>query len=382
MTEVEPAFTPRGPTPPINLNPLRLTSNAWTGATMSAAITAEEALFSKHIRSPYELGKVKVELPQLGLGTQYVNTLHVNADVEDGVPIVLTHGAGGGIGFFYSNIEALANLGGVRRRLLAFDWLGCALSSRPSYPYGGFAKPSFMLSEEEKIDAAIRFSVESLEAWRQAMSLERMDLLAHSMGGYLATQYAMRYPQNVRRLVLISPVGWAEQPKGAYADSKASGLFGALWASGLGNFGFAKVLGRAASQTARNAVVGRLGIDDDDERRLLGEYFWNALCAQPVSGEQAVNYLLVPYVPPAPFGFYARRPVSTERRERLAALPPTTLLYGSHDLHYIPTMPQAVKAVQACSSSTVRMAFVSNSDHHLYVDNPRDFHKQVEKALA
>jgi hypothetical protein len=58
----------------------------------------------------------------------------------------------------------------------------------------------------------------------------------------------------------------------------------------------------------------------------FGRYFWNSLCAQPISGEKNVNWLLVPYLPPAPFGFYARRPVCTEPAERLARLPPTTLI--------------------------------------------------------
>ena len=126
--------------------------------------------------------------------------------------------------------------------------------------------------------------------------------------------------------------------------SNQESLFGALWESGLGNFGFAKILGRIVQGVAQSAVLGRLNIRDEEERKLVASYFWNSLCGQPVSAERNSNYLLVPYLPPAPFGFYARRPVCTEPPERLAKLPPTTLLYGSNDLHYIPTMPEAVSA--------------------------------------
>lgn len=356
----------------------------WAAASVEGAITAEEKLLRRHVRSPFQLGRVAVDLPTLGLGTQYINTLDVNPDVgSDGkVPLVLTHGAGSGMGFFFKNIEPLATLGGVRRRLLVFDWLGQAGSSRPAYPYGGLRAPSWTLSEEQKVDAAIKFAVDSLEAWREAMQLERIDLLAHSMGGYLATQYSLTYPERVRRLVLISPVGWAQRPSGELLKGRASGVFGALWDTGIGNFGFARTIGRVAKGSAQSAVVGRLNIVDDQDARLLGEYFWNALCSQPISGEKNVNWLLEPFFSPAPFGFYAKRPVSSEPAERLARLPPTTLLYGKHDLHYIPTMPQAVKVVQAASSQPVRMHYVSHADHHLYVDNPAEFHRYCEAALA
>ena len=67
--------------------------------------------------------------------------------------------------------------------------------------------------------------------------------------------------------------------------------------------------------------------------------------------------------------------------ERLARLPPTTLLYGSHDLHYIPTMPDALKRVNQAASHTIAMRFVAHSDHHLYTDNPTEFHRLVAEAL-
>eukprot|EP00966_Prymnesium_polylepis_P108953 2521419-Prymnesium_polylepis.1 len=65
-----------------------------------------------------------------------------------------------------------------------------------------------------------------------------------------------------------------------------------LWDAGLGNFGALRLLGRAASQTAKRAVVGRFGIRDEEERALVADYFWSELTSQPISGETVVNYLL------------------------------------------------------------------------------------------
>ena len=373
-----PELRPRQP----SIHPLDLWNCLWTGSSVGDAIESEQQLLKRFVHSPWQLGRVRVDLPKLGIGKQYINTLVVNPDVAHGTPIVWTHGAGAGLGFGYRNFDPLANpKKGAKRRLIAFDWLGQAGSSRPSYPYGG-VRPSWTLSHDELVSRAIDFSVESLEAWREQMHLDEFDLIAHSMGGYLASHYAMRYPERVRRLVLISPVGWAEMPKGELAKARASGMLGFLWDSKLGNFGLAKLLGRSVRTLAKNAVVGRFGIRDEEERRLVSDYFWDHLTSQPISAEMAVNYLLVPFVPPAPFGFYARRPVSTEDPQLLAMLPPTTLLYGSHDLHYIPTMPEAVTVVQQAARSPVTMRHVAHSDHHLYLDNPRDFHAEVERALA
>lgn len=47
--------------------------------------------------------------------------------------------------------------------------------------------------------------VDDVEAYRSWLGLETMDLLGHSAGGSLAILYAARYPERVRRLVLLSP---------------------------------------------------------------------------------------------------------------------------------------------------------------------------------
>ena len=157
----------------------------WTGTSWNDAIAAEKKLLRRYVREPFRLGRVPVSLPSLGLGTQYMNTLEINPNAT-GVPILWLHGAGAGLGFGYRNFDALANLNGERRRVIGVDWLGQAGSSRPSFPYGGVRAPSWTLTQDQQIDAAIAFSVDSLEALRVALQLEQVDVVAHSMGGALA----------------------------------------------------------------------------------------------------------------------------------------------------------------------------------------------------
>ncbi|MET9466787.1 alpha/beta hydrolase [Streptomyces sp. NPDC006544] len=47
--------------------------------------------------------------------------------------------------------------------------------------------------------------VEDVEALREHLGLPRVDLLAHSAGANIATQYAARYPERVHKLALIGP---------------------------------------------------------------------------------------------------------------------------------------------------------------------------------
>jgi len=367
-----------------SLNPLRLLAAAWTGASPQSAIADEAALLRHFVRAPYVVGRVRVALPQLGLGDQHINTIDINPDARGAAPpIVWVHGAGSGLGFGFRNYDALASLGGgAPRRVLGVDWLGAAGSSRPPYPYGGaLRRPAWTLPAASQVDAAIAFSVDALEAWRAALGIEQFDLVAHSLGGYLATHYAMRHPRRVRRLVLVSPVGWTPKPEGARA---AGGLVGALWDTGFANFGTLGLLGPCAEGKAKCAIANRLNLRDATERALVSNYFWSSVTADRASAEIAVNYLLEPHygaVADGLYAFYAKRAVADEPAEMLANLPPTTLLYGDCDYDYLPTTPEAVKRVAAAASSPVKMHFVTDSDHHLYIDNPPEFHSRVARAL-
>lgn len=83
------------------------------------------------------------------------------------------------------------------------------LSSRPS--------PSLLNSPSstplpKRVARAEHFFVSSLESWRESVGVEKMVLVGHSLGGYLASAYAVRYPNRVSGLILVSPAGIPHGP--------------------------------------------------------------------------------------------------------------------------------------------------------------------------
>ncbi|MGC0314850.1 alpha/beta fold hydrolase [Kitasatospora acidiphila] len=105
--------------------------------------------------------------------------------VGEGAPLVCL--AGGP----FRDAAYLGDLGGLSayRRLILLDLRGTGRSATPDDP------------------ASYRCDrlVEDVEALRVHLGLETVDLLAHSAAANLAMRYAERYPQRIRRLLLVTP---------------------------------------------------------------------------------------------------------------------------------------------------------------------------------
>lgn len=122
-------------------------------------------------------------------------------DVENN--LVMLHGYGAGLGFFYRNFESLSRAEGWK--VFALDLLGMGRSSRPAFKIHAKDK-------EGKIAETESWFVDALEEWRIKRGLDRFTLLGHSLGGYLAVAYALKYPGHLNKLILASPVGIPEDP--------------------------------------------------------------------------------------------------------------------------------------------------------------------------
>jgi pimeloyl-ACP methyl ester carboxylesterase len=103
-------------------------------------------------------------------------------------PVVMLHGVGASLQTWESWGEALASA----HRVLCFDLPGFGLTG---------PDPTGSYSDEH--------SLAVLAALLHHFGLERVDLIGHSLGGRYAWEFAAKFPQSVRRLVLVAPDGFA-----------------------------------------------------------------------------------------------------------------------------------------------------------------------------
>ena len=110
----------------------------------------------------------------------------------DGPPVYVLHGGPGENHMqFRPFLDPLAKFFEV----VYYDQRGCGLSSRPQF------------AEAYTLDRLAK----ELDGLRQELGHEKISLIGHSAGGVLALRYALRYPQNVDKLVLVSTWASAEQ---------------------------------------------------------------------------------------------------------------------------------------------------------------------------
>ncbi|KAG6172452.1 hypothetical protein E4U24_004492 [Claviceps purpurea] len=166
-------------------------------ATTATAITTPEV-------DPFGTRTWRRSLVQLSGKDRALNEICVERQGEEvEETLVMLHGYGAGLGFFYKNFEPITRISGLR--LYALDMLGMGNSSRPVFKIHA-------RDHDKQVEEAEDWFIDALEEWRKARKIERFTLLGHSLGGYLAVSYALKYPGRLKKLILASPVGIPENP--------------------------------------------------------------------------------------------------------------------------------------------------------------------------
>lgn len=267
-------------------------------------------------------------------------------------PLVLLHGFGGGVALWAQNLNTLSNSGPV----YALDLLGFGRSSRPQFS----ADP----------DVAEGQFVAALEEWRERMGLEEMLLLGHNLGGYLSATYTLKYPQRVKRLLLVEPWGFPARPENPNHNTipvwiRAMGAFMSPF-NPLAGLRLAGPLGPMLVQTIRSDFKQKYSSVFDDNT--VSDYIYH-LNAQTPSGETAFKNMTIPYG-------WAKRPM-LERIGQVQADIPISFIYGSRssidsDSGY------AVKK----NRPDVEIKVIRGAGHYVFADQPDDFNQTVLQILT
>lgn len=299
---------------------------------------------SSSITDPYgprQWNSDLVKLPGKNRALNEFSVERLGEEVDNN--LVMLHGYGAGLGFYYKNFESLSRLPGWK--LYALDLLGMGRSSRP--PFRIHAK-----DKKGKITEAENWFVDALEDWRKQKKIDRFTLLGHSLGGYLAVAYALKYPGHLNKLVLASPVGIPEDPYAIEADMPEPGettvgneftdgsypsipqsakpedgnnflnarskmeadrekakpprrptpsWLTYLWEANISPFSLVRLSGPLGPRLVSGWTSRRFGQLPPEESKALHDYAYS-LFRQKGSGEYALAYILAP-------GAYARSPL-------------------------------------------------------------------------
>lgn len=110
-------------------------------------------------------------------------------DDGEGFPVVFIHGSGPGVSA-WANWRSVFPRISLQTRAIALDMVGFGFTDRPE---------NFQYS----VDAWVKHLLSFLDA----LGLKKIDLVGNSFGGAISLATAIRYPERVRRLVLMGSAG-------------------------------------------------------------------------------------------------------------------------------------------------------------------------------
>ena len=222
-------------------------------------------------------------------------------------------------------------------------------------------------------DASITYDrfVEDLELLRAELGLERLNIVAHSMGVVLASAYAAKYPERIERLVLVAPAYLKYPVPPADHDLRHQGFEASqAFASrpevqreldryGLGN---SQPAFSSREETARYRI--------DLARRMLYDVKkWRLLTGGRATFNRRIGDVITPTYPADGWDFFAHFARGGY---------PVTIIAGDHDFLDFGT-PLLSKWTAGLANVDLRV--IENAGHLIWIDQPRDFTRELRRAL-
>jgi proline iminopeptidase len=125
-----------------------------------------------------------------------------------GTPVLVVHGGPGMP--FTGSVDGLHKLSD-RYRFEYYAQRGCGASTRPIERFSSSNMVENMQLLENKLGLGTQIA--DIERIRQILGQEKLILVGHSFGGFLAALYAAEFPEHVQALVLIAPAEMLVMPQ-------------------------------------------------------------------------------------------------------------------------------------------------------------------------
>ena len=160
---------------------------AWLLLSTVPFAHAQEARYGAELEGfdyPHPVKRFTLQSQGQALSMAYMD---VPSDTPNGSTVVLLHGKNFCGATWQQTIDALTHAG---YRVVAPDQIGFCKSSKPAayqYSFGQLAQ--------------------NTQALLASLGIERAAVVGHSMGGMLATRFALQYPQFTAQLMLVNPIG-------------------------------------------------------------------------------------------------------------------------------------------------------------------------------
>ena len=216
----------------------------------------------------------------------------------------------------------------------------------------GFGRSTHSDSEKSSI-VSIAQLADDVAKLLDALNIEEPAAIAGiSMGGYVAQNVAVRYPEKVSRIILIDTKFSADTPE---ARSTRADL--------------AATVGRVGQQVLADAMVPNL-LAATDTARSQPERAANEKFLRKLISEQSVTTIQ------AALQALADRPDMTKDMQRL--MKPALLICGSEDTI---TPPEVMKSMEKILLQG-HLLIVSDAGHLVPLEAPEVFHEAVRSFLA
>ncbi|BDD11061.1 arylesterase [Fulvitalea axinellae] len=239
---------------------------------------------------------------------------------------------------------------------------GCGQSTRPfdTFESGNFFENMKLLDENLGIPAQLA----DIEQIRKKLGTEKITLIGHSFGGFLASLYASEFPDNVEALVLIAPASVLRMPV------EGEDLFGTVRSKLPENekknfdlylerfFDFGSLFEKSESELAK----------------LHSEFipYYQMATGMPVGGHvEGIGGW-------HQFACYISMGKKHDYSKSLANIKaPTLILHGDKDL----SKPESVKLYRENIPGN-RFELIRGAGHFIFADRPNELYQTVSEFLS